>query len=180
MPSWVKRALGLKPPKSGKYAPKPGEWGFLHSVGSFDPMPDRVLLWTRLTPPPALVEKHGLDGVAMEVSWEVSEAEDFGALVAAGAVTARAERDFCVTVDAAGLRPGTRYHYRFRWGSATSPAGRTKTAAEGPTEEVNFAVMSCANWWVRRAARARCGGSCTATGLPLPYFIAALSSEQTR
>ena len=80
MPSWIKRALGLKPPKSGKYAPKPGEWGFLHSVGSFDPMPDRVLLWTRLTPPPALVEKHGLEGVAMEVSWEVSEAEDFGAL----------------------------------------------------------------------------------------------------
>lgn len=108
---------------------------------SFDPLPDKVILWTRITVPPAARQS------TVSVAWEVATGADFrDALVAAGSTSTCQERDFTVQVDVDGLKPGTRYVYRFFWEGVASAIGHTKTAAAGPLEELRFALVSCANW----------------------------------
>lgn len=121
--------------------------GFLHGVASGDPLPDGVLLWTRVTPAPEAVPGSGL-GPDVEVRWEVAEDAAFARVVAHGAATATAATDHTVKADVRGLRPATDYHFRFTTGDAVSPAARTRTApAHGAaTAGVRFGVVSCANW----------------------------------
>lgn len=120
---------------------------FLHGVASGDPLPDGVLLWTRVTPGPGAVPGSGL-GPDTPVRWEVAEDRDFTRVVARGDVTARAAADHTVKADVRGLRPATGYHFRFSAGGAVSPTGRTRTApAAGATVPgIRFGVVSCANW----------------------------------
>ncbi|MFF8292115.1 alkaline phosphatase D family protein [Streptomyces sp. NPDC016309] len=124
---------------------------FLHGVASGDPLPDGVLLWTRVTPSPEAVPGSG-KGPDTEVRWEVAEDRAFTRIVARGAVTATAASDHTVKVDVRGLRQETVYHFRFSAGTdastAVSPVGRTRTtpAADAPTAGVRFGVVSCANW----------------------------------
>jgi alkaline phosphatase D len=60
---------------------------------------------------------------------------------------ATADSDFTVSVDVAGLEPGTHYWYRFREpGGEWSPTGRTNTLPAGNVHEVRFAVVSCAKF----------------------------------
>jgi alkaline phosphatase D len=68
--------------------------------------------------------------------------------VASGAVIAAAADGHCVHVDAAGLAPSTAYWYRFRTATATSPAGRARTApaADALPERLVVAAMSCQNY----------------------------------
>ena len=56
---------------------------FLHGVASGDPLPDGVLLWTRVTPRPEAVPGSG-KGAPVEVTWEVAEDEAFTTVVAQG------------------------------------------------------------------------------------------------
>lgn len=125
--------------------PAPGPFG--HGVASGDPLPDRVVLWTRVTPSDEATPGSGL-GPPAEVAWEVAEDPDFRTVVAQGAVTTTAARDHTVKVDAAGLRPATEHWYRFRALGATSPVGRTRTApAPGAAvERLRFGVVSCSNY----------------------------------
>ncbi|MFF4369333.1 alkaline phosphatase D family protein [Streptomyces sp. NPDC001594] len=120
---------------------------FLHGVASGDPLPDGVLLWTRVTPAPEAVPGSGL-GPAVQVGWEVAADKAFSRTVARGTVTASAATDHTVKVDVRGLRPRTAYWYRFTAGAATSPVGRTRTtpAHDATTAGVRFGVVSCANW----------------------------------
>ncbi|OLZ72449.1 alkaline phosphatase [Streptomyces amritsarensis] len=120
---------------------------FLHGVASGDPLPDGVLLWTRVTPSPEAVPGSGL-GPAVQVDWEVASDQAFSRIVAGGTVTASAATDHTVKVDVRGLRPQTPYWYRFTAGSATSPVGRTLTTPghDVTTPGVRFGVVSCANW----------------------------------
>ncbi|WP_058044841.1 alkaline phosphatase D family protein [Streptomyces roseifaciens] len=120
---------------------------FLHGVASGDPLPDGVLLWTRVTPSPDAVPGSGR-GADVEVAWEVAEDEAFGRVVARGTVTATAASDHTVKADVRGLRPATGYWYRFAAGGAHSPAARTRTApaAGAAVAGVRFGVVSCANW----------------------------------
>ncbi|MFD3471183.1 alkaline phosphatase D family protein [Streptomyces sp. NPDC058682] len=120
---------------------------FLHGVASGDPLPDGVLLWTRVTPTPETVPGSGL-GPATQVNWEVAADKGFSRIVASGAVTASAATDHTVKVDVRGLQPQTPYWYRFTAGGTSSPVGRTLTtpAHEATTEGVRFGVVSCANW----------------------------------
>ncbi|MEU8778851.1 alkaline phosphatase D family protein [Streptomyces sp. NPDC048606] len=120
---------------------------FLHGVASGDPLPDGVLLWTRVTPTPEAVPGSGL-GAATTVGWEVAEDKAFSRPVASGSVTTSAAADHTVKVDVRGLRPQTPYWYRFTAGSGVSPVGRTLTApaAETTTPGLRFGVVSCANW----------------------------------
>lgn len=108
---------------------------FTHGVASGDPLPDRVMLWTRFV--------HSNEG---RIGWEVSESEDFAAPVARGETQARFADDFCVKIDARGLRPGRRYFYRFLAGSGPSPTGLTRTAPESGVESLNIALFSCSNF----------------------------------
>lgn len=120
---------------------------FGHGVASGDPLPDGVLLWTRVTVAPEAVPGSGIGGPA-PVRWEVAEDERFTTLVAAGTVTASAETDHTVKVDVRGLAPAHDYYYRFSALGAVSRVGRTRTA---PAESalparLRFGVVSCSNW----------------------------------
>ncbi|MFJ9765689.1 alkaline phosphatase D family protein [Streptomyces erythrochromogenes] len=120
---------------------------FLHGVASGDPLPDGVLLWTRVTPTPEAVPGSGL-GAAVQVGWEVAADRAFSRVVAGGTVTASAATDHTVKVDVRGLQPQTPYWYRFTAGPAVSPVGRTLTTPghDVTTPGVRFGVVSCANW----------------------------------
>ncbi|MFI1161744.1 alkaline phosphatase D family protein [Streptomyces sioyaensis] len=127
-------------------APGQGRF-FQHGVASGDPLPDGILLWTRLTPTPQATPGSGR-GPATKVSWEVASDQDFASVVARGNLTTSAAADHTVKADVRGLRPATHYYYRFTAGGQRSPVGRTRTApAEGTSAgNVRFGVVSCANW----------------------------------
>ena len=112
---------------------------FLHGVASGDPLSDRVILWTRVTPPTG----HTAD---IPVQWEVATDAAFGTIVAKGQANATAAKDFTVKVDATGLQPATAYHYRFSAYAARSAAARTRTLPTGSVAQVKLAVFSCANY----------------------------------
>ncbi len=120
---------------------------FHHGVASGDPLPDAVILWTRVTPSPEATPGSGL-GPETTVRWELSRDANFRTIDATGTVTASAASDHTVKIDATGLAPATEYHYRFVAGDIESPTGRTRTApAPGaPTGQLRFGVVSCSNW----------------------------------
>ncbi|WP_199552139.1 alkaline phosphatase [Streptomyces sp. N35] len=119
----------------------------LHGVASGDPLPDGILLWTRVTPIPGATPGSGT-GPDTDVHWELAEDKAFTRTVAQGTVTARAAADHTVKADVRGLRPATDYWFRFTAGATTSPTGRTRTAPayDAPTAGVRFGVVSCANY----------------------------------
>ena len=113
-------------------------YAFRHGVASGDPGPDRVRVWTRVTP---------ADPTAgVPVRWQVAEDPELSAPVGEGEALATAEHDFTVNVDATGLRPGTPYWYRFWAAGAASPVGRTRTAPDGTPNRLRVGVVCCAHW----------------------------------
>ncbi|WP_030318951.1 alkaline phosphatase D family protein [Streptomyces sp. NRRL B-3229] len=120
---------------------------FLHGVASGDPLPDGILLWTRVTPTAEAVPGSGL-GPDTEVAWTVAKDKAFTNVVAKGSVTATAASDHTVKADVRGLAPATDYWFRFSAGGTDSPAARTRTApaADAPVTNLRFGVVSCANW----------------------------------
>ena len=110
---------------------------FQHGVASGDPLQDRVILWTRVTPQnPAAV---------VVVRFEVATDPAFTQTVARGTTRTDESRDFTVKADPARLRPGTTYYYRFLVGNEASPIGRTRTLPAGDTQRLRMAVASCSN-----------------------------------
>ncbi|MGP3631831.1 alkaline phosphatase D family protein [Streptomyces sp. 24-1644] len=127
-----------------------GAPAFLHGVASGDPLPDGVLLWTRVTPTADASPGSGR-GADTPVRWEISEDAGFTRIAARGTVVAGAASDHTVKADVRGLRPATAYFFRFAAGDGEqvlSPVGRTRTApASGAAVPgVRFGVVSCANW----------------------------------
>ena len=120
---------------------------FAHGVASGDPLPDSVLLWTRVTPTPDALPGSGA-GPVVQVGWELAADPAFGTVVQSGSVTAGPDRDHTVKVDVGGLAPGTTYHYRFHYGGEVSAAGTTRTApaTEAAVSRLRFGVVSCSNW----------------------------------
>lgn len=110
---------------------------FRHGVASGDPLHDRVILWTRVTP--------RAGGGAQKVTWELSRDAKFTSTVARGEVETGAERDHTVKLDASGLQPATTYFYRFQSNGEQSIAGRTKTLPRDNVSRVRLGVVSCAN-----------------------------------
>src|SRR5699024_7736717 len=140
---------GATTPPGEQARPAGADTVFLHGVASGDPMPDRVILWTRVTPSPDAVPGSGLGGDVV-VDWEVSPDPTFATITHAGTVATDAGRDHTVKLDATGLAPDSWYHYRFRALGQTSPVGRTRTApADGAmpaTGRWRTGVVSCSNW----------------------------------
>ncbi|MFC9928878.1 alkaline phosphatase D family protein [Streptomyces sp. NPDC127190] len=120
---------------------------FLHGVASGDPLPDGILLWTRVTPVPEAAPGSGL-GPATEVGWVVARDKALTDIVAKGSTTATAAADHTVKADIRGLRPATDYWFRFSAGGTDSPVGRTRTApaADADVAGLRFGVATCANW----------------------------------
>jgi len=116
-----------------------GAVSFGHGLASGDPLQDRVILWTRVTPP---------EGHTAQIQGELRVGTDAklerDGLAAFVKVGAAADRDWTVKVDVAGLKPGTEYFYQFRFGDVASPVGRTRTLPDGKVEDVVLAVASCA------------------------------------
>ncbi|MBW8740485.1 MAG: alkaline phosphatase D family protein [Streptomyces turgidiscabies] len=120
---------------------------FLHGVASGDPLPDGILLWTRVTPTAEAIPGSGL-GPDTEVSWIVARDKAFTNVVSKGSTTATATADHTVKADIRGLAPATDYWFRFSAGGTDSPAARTRTApaADATVTGLRFGVVSCANW----------------------------------
>ncbi|MEV0639760.1 alkaline phosphatase D family protein [Streptomyces sp. NPDC050619] len=120
---------------------------FPHGVASGDPLPDGILLWTRVTPTAEAVPGSGL-GPDTEVGWIVAKDKALTNIVAKGSVTATAATDHTVKADVRGLEPATDYWFRFFAGGTDSPVARTRTApaADASVAGLRFGVVSCANW----------------------------------
>ena len=114
---------------------------FGHGVASGDPLADRVIIWTRVTPSEDGISKEA------EVGWVVATDEDLNEVVASGTVYTDASRDFTVKVDVTGLSANTQYYYRFTGkDNEVSPLGQTRTLPTGNVDSVKLAVCSCANY----------------------------------
>ncbi len=111
---------------------------FMHGVASGDPLADRVIIWTRITPPKRTSR--------VDVNWFVSLDPAGRVPVASGAVRTRRTYDYTVKVDVTGLQPDTTYYYHFESQGDASPIGRTKTLPLIGADRLRFAVASCSNY----------------------------------
>ena len=121
---------------------------FTLGIASGDPLPDGVVLWTRLAPDP-LAPHGGLGQRAYPVEWQLATDERFRHVVRSGTATARPETGHSVHVDVRGLEPWRDYFYRFRSGGVVSDAGRTRTAPapDQLVPELRLAFASCQARW---------------------------------
>lgn len=110
---------------------------FQHGVASGDPLADRVILWTRVTPATAKP--------AVSVSYVIATDGALTQVVQRGSAKTNPGRDYTVKVDAAGLQPATTYYYQFNAEGAASPVGRTKTLPTTGATSLRMAVVSCSN-----------------------------------
>jgi alkaline phosphatase D len=110
---------------------------FQHGVASGDPLADRVILWTRVTPPTPVS--------VVNVSYVVATDPALTQVVTRGIAKTNPARDYTVKVDPAGLQPGTTYYYRFTADGENSPIGRTRTLPVGNVPRLRMAVASCSN-----------------------------------
>ncbi|MEW5787326.1 MAG: alkaline phosphatase D family protein [Pseudomonadota bacterium] len=110
---------------------------FRHGVASGDPLADRVIIWTRVTPP---------EPGPVRVEWEMATDARFNRVVRHGMLITDADQDYTVKVDVTGLRPGRQLYYRFRANGQHSPRGRTRTLPETGVEQIKLAVFSCSNY----------------------------------
>jgi len=119
---------------------------FTLGVASGDPLPDSVVLWTRLAPDP--LGGGGMPPWPFAVEWEIAEDDQFGRIVQRGIEVATPDLGHSVHAEPRGLRPSASYFYRFRVDGQISPVGRTRTAPEPDSspELLRLAFASCQNW----------------------------------
>jgi alkaline phosphatase D len=111
---------------------------FYHGVASGDPLPDRVIIWTRITPEDS--------AASINVKWEIAEDENFSSIYQADTTSALAAKDYTIKIDVDALKPDHIYYYRFSALGKTSIIGRTKTTPVNAKDSLKFAVVSCSNW----------------------------------
>lgn len=118
---------------------------FTLGVASGDPLPDSVVLWTRLAPDPT--DPGSMPSVNVPVEWEIADDERFQRIVATGRTEAVPELGHSVHVEPRGLAPDRWYFYRFRARRHISPIGRTRTApADDSHRSLRFAAASCQSY----------------------------------
>ena len=113
---------------------------FQHGVASGDPLTDRVILWTRITPP-ADAELYSIP-----YSWRICADPQLRSVINQGTGYTDNSRDFTVKIDATGLRPGQTYYYVFEALEQMSDVGRTRTLPEGQVDRLRIAFTSCSNY----------------------------------
>ncbi|QYG92731.1 hypothetical protein HC251_10015 [Iamia sp. SCSIO 61187] len=129
---------------------------FPHSVASFDPTADGVLLWTQTD-------------VAPSVDWVVATDEGLADVVTSGTAAVDPEAGGTVTVDVDGLDPATTYFYAFTAQGVRSRVGRTRTlpAPDAAVGSIRLAMISCAN--LNRAPLTVCRALAAVDDLALVY-----------
>ena len=110
---------------------------FYHGVASGDPLQDRVIIWTRVSPSTPK---------PVEVKWAVGTDKKMTNIVKNGQITTNKSKDYTVKIDVTGLRPTTSYYYQFEALGKKSMIGRTKTTAVDNSEKVRLAIVSCNNY----------------------------------
>ncbi|MDT0540650.1 alkaline phosphatase D family protein [Croceitalea sp. P059] len=117
---------------------------FLHGVGSFDPIANAVIIWTRFTPTADEVQQ------AIRINWQMATDIDFQNIVKEGMQYANLENDFTIVQDVTGLNSNGKYYYRFMQEdlAVTSMIGETITLPEAgvPVDNLKVAVCSCSNY----------------------------------
>ena len=110
-------------------------------VASGRPLPNSVVLWTRLM---AADPADRLDGV-ITVGWSIAEDERMQKVVRAGQAPAEPRWAHSVHVDVEGLKPNRPYWYRFTVQGKASPIGRTRTAPDESERlgTARFSFASC-------------------------------------
>ena len=115
---------------------------FTLGVASGSPLPDGVVIWTRLAPDP--LHGGGLAPTPVSVQWEVAPDENFRAIARRGVAVAEPQYAHSVHVEVNGLEPDRWYWYRFMVGAAKSPIGRTRTTPRPDALGAwRFAFASC-------------------------------------
>ena len=123
-------------------APRFSKDPFTLGICSGDPLPDGMVLWTRLAMEPLAGGGMGQD--SHEVDWVVAEDEGLKKIVKRGKAVATPQFAHCVHADVRGLKPARWYWYQFRCGGVESQVGRTRTApAVGSHDDLRFAFASC-------------------------------------
>ena len=147
--------------------------------------PERAILQTRLTaiPGPVLAANHDIPGATGTVAFDYGERADFADAKRTYWEIVRPERDFIARAQIAGLKPGTRYHFRPVFGvdeASAKPgaAGSFKTLPGAESAEpVHFVMGSCMNYnKFMHGKEAKASGPVTATEedkrLGFPAFAA--------
>ena len=106
---------------------------------------ERLLLWTRVTPPPGYP--------ASDVRWVLADDPGLERIVRTGTVSATRAGNGVVKFAVGGLDPGRSYWYRFEQVvdgkvRAGTEVGRAATLPDpmGELRPVRFAALSCQNW----------------------------------
>ena len=111
---------------------------FEHGVASGDPLPDGVILWTRVSPE--------VDG-EIEVWWEMALDPEFTQRTAQATRMTDSSVDYTIKVDVSDLIWGREYYYRFFAQGRQSPIGRTRLAPSGDqASRLRFGLCSCSNY----------------------------------
>lgn len=113
-------------------------WPFYHGVASGDPLSDRVIIWTRLTP--------NFTSGPVSVDWAMATDTGMTNIVRSGTVVTDSSRDYTVKVDVDSLTPNSWYYYRFTQNNRKSLTGRTRTAPVGDVDSLRFGVVSCSDY----------------------------------
>ncbi len=111
---------------------------FRHGFAAGDVTPTSVVLWTHRPPP-------------LEVTAQVSSDPQFRSLVFSAEATPSAERGGFLKFVATGLRPATRYYYRFHVAGSVSSEPGTFVTAPAPESRVDVRLafsgdIDSTNW----------------------------------
>ena len=112
---------------------------FQHGVASGDPLGDRLIIWTRVTPRDLSRTQ------PIQLRWRVGTDSGLRTIVSSGTTETSADRDHTVKVDVGGLTAGQTYFYAFDVDGEQSPVGRTRTFPL-TAERLRFALVSCSNY----------------------------------
>jgi alkaline phosphatase D len=118
---------------------KAGQAPFFHGVASGDPMSDKVMLWTKVTPPNG-------NNTPIDVYWQIATDLSFTNIVNFGSASVTDATDYTLKIDVCGLQPATYYYYAFKSLGSNSVIGRTKTAPATGGAQARFAVASCSSY----------------------------------
>ncbi|MBC7802717.1 MAG: alkaline phosphatase D family protein [Candidatus Parcubacteria bacterium] len=120
---------------------------FSLGVASGYPLPQGVVLWTRLAPVPGS-PGGGLGPEVIPVGWEVARDQQMKSVVASGTAHASADWAHSVHVEVTGLEAARSYWYRFTAGEAQSPIGRTRTAPgfTANPQRLRLGLASCQHY----------------------------------
>ena len=115
------------------------KYSFNHGVASGDPLEDRVILWTRVTPQQA---------GPVEAILEISEDDNFSKIAYSKKLRTSSLSDYTIKYDFLAKQycdSDKGFFYRFRAGSSISEIGKSKTFSKNIVS-AKIGVFSCSNF----------------------------------